>query len=150
MTMQKPVPCADCLNRRQFISAAATASAGLVAIACGDGFISGVPPETIQLPTGPVTMKVGDHAALASNGVFVVVFNNVGVKRTGPTAFVAMALVCTHQGCGVAITNNTQLDCPCHFSQFDGEGNVVRGPADRPLRRYTTSYDSATDILTIS
>ena len=148
MTMQKPQPCADCMNRRHFLTAAASA-ASLVAIGCGDGVISGVAPKIVVLPTGPVTIKVGDHPELATNGVFAVVFSNIGVKRTGPAAFDAIQLVCTHEGCAVLVTSNTQLDCPCHLSRFDGNGAVVRGPADRPLPRYTTSYNASTDILTI-
>jgi Rieske Fe-S protein len=150
MTMRKPLPCADCMDRRQFLTTTAASAASLVAIGCGDGILSGVAPEIVQLPTGPVTLKVGDHPELANNNVFVRVFSSIGVKRTAPGTFVAMALVCTHQGCGVTITTNTQLDCPCHLSRFDGDGDVVRGPADRALPRYTTAYDSATDILTIS
>ena len=143
-------PCADCMNRRQFLSAAAATSAGLVVLACGDGVVSGIPPETIQLPTGPITIKVGDFPALATNGNLVMVLDSIGVKRTGTTTFDAMSLFCTHQGCRVTITSNTQLDCPCHASRFDGNGAVLRGPADRALPRFTTSYDSATDILTIA
>ena len=149
MTMQTPGPCAGCMNRRQFLNATAASAASLIVVGCGDGEISGVSPEIIQLPTGPVTIKVGDHAQLASTGVFVRVFSSIGVKRTGPNAFLAMALVCTHQGCGVDITTDTQLDCPCHFSRFDGNGDVVRGPANDPLPRYPTAYNASTDILTI-
>lgn len=143
-------PCAACINRRQFLTTGAATAAGLVAIACGDGEVSGVPAKTVTLPNGPVTIKVGDFPNLATNGVFVRVFDSIGVKRTGPTTFLALALVCTHQGCGVTITTDAQLDCPCHFSQFNGDGAVLRGPADRPLARFTTSYNSATDVLTIS
>jgi Rieske Fe-S protein len=149
MTMQKPVPCANCMNRRQFLTTAAGASAGLVVIACGDGEVSGVPAQIITPPSGPVTLKVGDHPELATAGVIKRVFGSIGVKRTGTTTFDALSLVCTHEGCGVDITTSTQLDCPCHLSRFDGNGNVVRGPADRPLPRYNTSYNSSTDILTI-
>jgi Rieske Fe-S protein len=138
------------MNRRRFLSTAATASAGLVMMACGDGDISGIPPEVIQLPAGPTTIKVGDHPELATIGTLVMVLDSIGVKRTGATTFDAMSLFCTHQGCRVTITSNTQLDCPCHASRFDGNGAVLRGPADRALPRFTTSYDSASDILTIS
>jgi Rieske Fe-S protein len=150
MTMSKPVPCADCMSRRHFLATSSLSAATLAVAGCGDGFISGVPPKIVALPTGPVTLKVGDVPELATNGVIARVFSSIGVKRTGATTFVAMQLVCTHQGCGVTISTNTQLDCPCHLSQFDGDGNVTRGPADRALPRYTTSYDTATDILTIS
>lgn len=148
--MQKPVPCADCMNRRQFLSTAASASAGLVVIACGDGTVSGIPGETVVLPSGPITIKVGDHPELATTGSFALLLSGaIGVKRTGTATFDALALVCTHEGCRVSVTTNTQIDCPCHASRFDGNGAVVRGPADRPLSRFATSYDVSTDILTI-
>ena len=147
--MRKHLPCADCMNRRQFLGTAATASASLVAIACGDGIVSGIPGETLVIPSGPVTIKVADHPELASVGNFVRVFSSIGVKRTGAATFDALSLVCTHEGCGVNITSNTQLDCPCHLSRFDGNGMVVRGPADRALGRFNTSYDPSSDILTI-
>lgn len=146
MTMREH-PCAECVNRRQFLAAAATASAALVAAACGDGDISGV-ARIIPLPTGPVTIKVGDHPGLANVGVIVKV-DAIGVKRTAASTFEAMSLLCTHQSCPVTITSNTQLDCPCHFSRFDGNGAVLRGPAKEPLPRFNTSYNSATDVLTI-
>ena len=149
MTMQKPVPCADCVNRRQFLTTAASA-AGLVLVGCGDGDVSGVPGATIVLPAGPTTIKVGDHPELATVGSFALLFDGaIGVKRTGTATFDALQLVCTHEGCRVFVTTSTQLDCPCHQSRFDGNGAVLRGPADRALSRYPTSYDAATDILTI-
>ena len=138
------------MSRRHFLVTTSLSAASLAVAGCGDGIISGVAPKIVGLPSGPVTLKVGDVPELATNGVIVRRFNSIGVKRTGPTTFIAMQLVCTHQGCAVNISTNTQLDCPCHFSQFDGDGNVTRGPADRALPRYTTSYDTATDILTIS
>lgn len=46
----------------------------------------------------------------------------------------AMSLVCTHLGCTVVVTEDG-LSCPCHGSRFDRQGNVLNGPADRPLKR---------------
>lgn len=150
MTMPEK-PCANCMNRRQFLGAAATASASLAVLACGDGELSGVPGKTISLPTGPITIKVGDFPALAASGAFAVIRDgSIGVKRTGAATFDALALICTHEGCLVSVTTSAQLDCPCHQSRFDGNGAVLRGPANRALSRFTTSYDSATDVLTIS
>lgn len=146
---QKRAPCADCMNRRHFLTASAASAASLFVMGCGDGEFSGLAPEVVPLPSGPVTIKVGDHPGLATTGTLVMVLESIGVKRAGSATFDAMSLFCTHQGCRVTITSNSQLDCPCHFSRFDGNGNVTRGPADRPLPRYPTSYDVATDILTI-
>jgi Rieske Fe-S protein len=45
-------------------------------------------------------------------------------------------LVCTHLGCTVNVTPK-ELICPCHGSSFDRQGKVLKGPAVRPLLRYT-------------
>lgn len=40
---------------------------------------------------------------------------------------------CTHLGCTIDRHEGNILQCPCHGSQFDEEGRVVKGPATRPL-----------------
>ena len=49
--------------------------------------------------------------------------------------FAAVSSVCTHRGCTVDI-GGPGLACPCHGSQYDREGRVMRGPANRALERY--------------
>jgi len=49
---------------------------------------------------------------------------------------VAFSLICTHMGCEVAYSRETEsFDCPCHGSVFDAarSGAVERGPAPRAL-----------------
>lgn len=42
--------------------------------------------------------------------------------------------VCTHLGCVVPWNGNeNKFMCPCHGSQYDNTGKVVRGPAPRSL-----------------
>jgi Rieske Fe-S protein len=51
--------------------------------------------------------------------------------------FIAMSNICTHLGCRVRwIRDEAQFFCPCHVGIFDKAGNVVSGPAPRPLDRY--------------
>jgi cytochrome b6-f complex iron-sulfur subunit len=46
--------------------------------------------------------------------------------------FSAQSLICTHLGCTL---ENSQdgFACPCHGSRFDEDGNVMQGPATKPL-----------------
>ena len=146
------MPCEQCVNRREFLArAAGTTGVATLLMACGDGTVSGVatnkPP--IVLPA-PVQVKIGDYPALANVGVLVQPNEAfVAIKRLDATTFECFSLSCTHEGCLLGITNGQQFDCPCHFSRFDSNGNVVRNPATRPLDKFPTSYDSATDLLTI-
>lgn len=142
--------CKNCVSRRDFL-ATASGAAGLLALSgCGDGFVTG-PFITAVLPSGPLTLKVGDFPGLATAGVLVRVPNvSVAVKRVDASSFEAFSMLCTHEGCLVGITGGQQFDCPCHASRFSNTGAVLRGPANQPLPKFTTSYDPATDQLTIS
>ncbi len=42
---------------------------------------------------------------------------------------------CTHLGCKINKTVNGRLVCPCHGSEYDLEGNVIKGPAYKSLEK---------------
>jgi cytochrome b6-f complex iron-sulfur subunit len=46
--------------------------------------------------------------------------------------FSALSLVCTHLGCTVK-QEGTDFSCPCHGSRYGKDGEVLRGPAEKPL-----------------
>jgi cytochrome b6-f complex iron-sulfur subunit len=148
--------CEDCLSRRAFLTKSTLAVAGVAALAtgCGDGQIGGS-GATQPLPMG-LTLKVSTVPALAAAGVLVFhpTDNRVAIKRTGPTTFLALSTTCTHEGTRIDIVNNAlSFECPNHGSQFDSDGNVIRGPnaagTATKLPTLATTYDPATDILTI-
>ncbi|MEJ2657263.1 MAG: ubiquinol-cytochrome c reductase iron-sulfur subunit [Desulfobacterales bacterium] len=60
----------------------------------------------------------------------------------------ALNLTCTHLGCTVNATSKGFI-CPCHGSTFTPRGDVVKGPADRPLKRLTVE-EKRNDVEIIS
>jgi Rieske Fe-S protein len=60
----------------------------------------------------------------------------VAAYRDRQGALVAVSPVCTHLGCRVHWNDiEKSWDCPCHGSQFTPDGEVIEGPAIRPLMR---------------
>jgi Rieske Fe-S protein len=58
------------------------------------------------------------------------------ISRTA-SGLIALAPICTHQGCTTRWNSATQsLNCPCHGAQFSTTGAVLRGPTSTPLARY--------------
>ncbi len=49
---------------------------------------------------------------------------------------------CTHLGCGYRwVEEDKEFFCPCHDSGFGIDGQVLRGPAPRPLDRFQTRIE---------
>lgn len=133
--------CASCISRRAFLADAATIAAlSALFAACGD--------SPVEPPTGQVEVKVSDFPGLANLNQLVLVDGKRAAKRTGTTTFVAFSRLCTHEGTPVEISGSGFF-CPNHGSQFDNSGAVTVGPATQSLSTLPTSYDAATDILTI-
>jgi Rieske Fe-S protein len=55
----------------------------------------------------------------------------------------ALTGICSHIGCNLdpPLKDGT-INCPCHGAQFDGNGNVLMGPAIRPLQHFALSICS--------
>ena len=56
--------------------------------------------------------------------------------------------VCTHLGC-IPVANSGEAGgwtCPCHGSQYDGSGRVVRGPAPKNLEVPAYSFLNDTTL----
>jgi cytochrome b6-f complex iron-sulfur subunit len=60
----------------------------------------------------------------------------------------ALSAVCTHLGCITRfLSDERAIACPCHGSRFDLEGNVVHGPAPRPLPWLEVQADTTGNLV---
>jgi nitrite reductase/ring-hydroxylating ferredoxin subunit len=104
-------------------------SAGVVALAAVGRFLRpGISAGALQsYPIGRLSdFRVGTLTWLRGEELFV------WRDETGLGAFSAR---CTHLGCIIRRTAEGFL-CPCHGARYDARGQVLSGPARRPLPWY--------------
>lgn len=136
------------LSRRDALCGLA---AGACALACGGGEDS---PGARAACTGArdggagwVEVRLEDHPALREVGGSAAVqrpeaFLDVLVFHSAPGCYGALWRVCTHGACTVDYVQDAHtLECPCHGSRFDEEGQVVRGPASRALLAFDVARE---------
>jgi len=82
------------------------------------------PAPKTEFDLGPATnYPPGSRTLLANVPAMLMHTENV---------FSAISLTCTHLGCTVE-QNTDGFICPCHGSHFDEVGNLLHGPAAKPL-----------------
>ncbi|MCW1921228.1 Rieske 2Fe-2S domain-containing protein [Luteolibacter arcticus] len=115
-------------------------------------------------PSAVLRLRAGDYPPLANPGgsvqfVFMSEVHPFTLNRVSATRFVTLDSVCTHQGCVVGLysTVHGRMRCPCHGSRYDIEGRVFRDaggvstePAQNDLKQFATSYDAATDVISLT
>src|SRR5574341_314751 len=67
--------------------------------------------------------------------------------QTDAGGYYALDNVCTHLGCLIHPQPDGGFACPCHGSLYTAEGQVVRGPATRPLPYLELRWDSAGQLV---
>ena len=135
------------IGRREFVARSSVGLGALLIAAC-----QGVDTSPLS---GSVVVPLANHPALANIGGIVRVTETsspVALERTGASTFVAYSLVCPHEGSTVNVTSSTSVPflCPNHGAQFNASGANVGGQRTGSLHTYTTSYDAATNSVTIS
>lgn len=77
------------------------------------------------------TMETDSGAIVSIDG------EKKGVYKNKAGDLFIVDTTCTHVGCEVVWNNGEKSwDCPCHGSRFTYEGEVIEGPAEKPLQTY--------------
>lgn len=122
------------MNRRSFLNwgtggVAALWSALAVSFGAMLRFLS---PSVYYEP--PQVFKIGNPADFAFGAPAFLPDERIFVFRDKEKGFAVANAVCTHLGCTVQYySRDGRFHCPCHGSVFGPGGEVLGGPAPRPL-----------------
>jgi cytochrome b6-f complex iron-sulfur subunit len=138
-------------NRRLVIRWAGWGSLMLVVAGWANGFLSFFYPRKTGAFGGTITagsvgeFKVGDVKAVPDGKFYV---------TRVPEGFIALWWKCPHLGCTVPWKENDpvmpqdagfaekgRFNCPCHGSIYDRYGQIVQGPAPRPMDRFALTVE---------
>ncbi len=75
-------------------------------------------------------------------------FSQIVVTRMPDNQFFAVTSRCSHEGITVNAYSAVldAIRCPQHGSLFSPDGEVLQGPASRPLDRYTATFDGVKTV----
>lgn len=134
------------LTRRYFLETIGGGAIGIVAAGSAVLTAQFLSPNVLREP--PLKFKAGPTENFPPESVTLNKEQKVFIVRAKEGYFSAVSAVCTHLGC---ITNWKSeegiIACPCHGSRFDKEGNVLEGPAPRPLPRFAMTLDEQGQLV---
>ncbi len=131
------------LSRREFLKLATNSLLGLSGVLGLGGLIQFLSYEMDPAPPSQYDLgSAGDYPpgsrTLLMHIPAVLIHNNDG--------YLALSLVCTHLGCTVE-QKNGEYECPCHGSKYNDTGDVVRGPANIPLKKLRVETNETGNII---
>ena len=95
------------------------------------------------LALGAALGAVGGVARVSSSG------SPTALVRTGSTTFVAVSMVCTHQGTTVTISNGTYI-CTNHGARYSATGTWQGGQVTSSLPTFGATYDANAGTVAIA
>lgn len=141
------------IDRLTFLKKLGLSGASLMAVYCGVTMTSCTNEGDIAgpLPTGGMTfdLTATANAALNRVGGFVIDrTNNIVVAYTSDSTYVAVTLICSHEGQRQITYSTNRFLCTAHGATFDNSGRGTNANGSAGLRTYTVTRNGS--ILTVS
>lgn len=130
------------IKRRHFFKIISGAlGAGVVFLQSG---IAAAKKMAIGLDKVPTLRKIGGTVKLKLSG------KEILFVRESDKQVRAVDAKCSHQSCPVKFNSDKgQIECACHGSKFKLDGSLIKGPASKPLKVYSTTLSGDKIIVDV-
>ena len=133
------------VKRRQFCRFAGASACTIATVGASALAVDFLCPRALFEP--PTRFTAGAVNGFAPGSVFTAEAHRVFVMRF-QDGFRALSAVCTHLGCITRYRPDERIiACPCHGSRFSLDGEVLAGPAPRPLPWFEMDVTSRGDLV---
>lgn len=134
------------LSRKRFFWKLSASSLGVAITGSMVHTIQFLTPKVLFEP--PTRIRIGEPTDYPSGSIISRPEDRLFIVRTKEGTFHAMSSICTHLGCITQFRETDgRISCPCHGSIFDSDGNVLEGPAPRPLARWRMEQDDRGQLI---
>ncbi len=141
------------MNRLTFLKQLGLSGASLMAVYCGVTMSSctNESDEVTPLPSTGITfdLSLAANAALLTKGGYVVDrTNNIVVAFTNVGTYVAVTLICSHEGQKQITYATDKFLCTAHGATYDNTGKGTNANGSAGLKAYTVTQSGT--VLTIT
>jgi cytochrome b6-f complex iron-sulfur subunit len=143
------------MERRDFIKkgacgVCAAITSGFIASALLSSCKTGLGVIKTSSTDNKVTIALSEFAQSDYKLIRVANYNyDLAIQKQKDGSFETLVLECTHAGQPLTKTGNTYY-CTLHGSQFSHDGRVLKGPADRDMKKLKTSIDNNNIVIILS
>jgi cytochrome b6-f complex iron-sulfur subunit len=134
------------ISRRYFFEIIGFGALGIALVGGLVRAIQYLSPNVLLEPSPK--FKAGPADNFQPGSVTFIKEQKVYIVRAKEGYFYAVSAICTHLGCITSWRPEREIiACPCHGSKFTLKGNVIAGPAPRPLPRFLISLDEQGQLV---
>lgn len=128
------------MNRKQFLKTVAATAVGAPLLGLLKACAPSAPIVYARLQEDRALLPASSLGDLSVAGSYVKAYvpghaNPLLLFQREDGELAAVLSTCSHSGCEVKKLR-TKFECPCHGSEYDLRGNVLRGPAPEPLQTF--------------
>ena len=134
------------LSRRTVLWSAWGVALAAMAAQAGVAFVQFIRPRQESNAFGG-KISAGQAAEFKTGSISHISAGRFYISHTDD-GLIAMWQSCTHLGCTVPwVESEGQFHCPCHGSLYNKKGEVIGGPAPRPLDLFPITIDKGEVVV---